>query len=128
MFVLYVVALEVVMALLDELKALRGQLRSADVQSDDLFRRLARESIEGAKVDVHDFSEKVGVSRPTVTRWKNGDSVPHPALRRTIYPLLRKEVERAIDLLESAASDPPAVNSGGGSYYAGESLAAKERG
>jgi len=42
-----------------------------------------------------DFAKLVGVSRPTVTRWKTGKSAPHSILQPNIYTALRKLAVKA---------------------------------
>ena len=66
------------------------------------------------------FAEELRVSRPTVTRWKNRQSIPHPALRSSIYALLRKRVDQTVRTLEK-------YSAGGGGEYSYVPAAAKGR-
>lgn len=48
------------------------------------FRRQLNVGLEITGFSDAEFAEIVGTSRPTVTRWKNGASVPHERLRDLI--------------------------------------------
>jgi transcriptional regulator with XRE-family HTH domain len=84
------------------LKELVDALRTADPKDDALFHRLLNEAMTLFGMMDKDLADGFGVSRPTVTRWKNGTNAPHPAMRPSVYswlakkaaPVLRREETR----------------------------------
>lgn len=75
-----------------ELKPFVAQLQNADLKDDALFARLVRDGMDLLRLSDRDVADEFDVSRPTVTRWRNGENSPHPAMRRPIY---RWFIERA---------------------------------
>jgi len=70
-------------------------LSSADPQDDAAFLVLLRRAFETLRLTDTDLSREFGMSRPTVTRWRNGVTTPHPALRKPLYAwLLRRARSR----------------------------------
>ncbi len=59
-----------------------------DPKDDTLFTKLIQEGLVG--VEDRDFAEMMGVSTPTVARWKSGESHPYWTLRSTIYEVLER--------------------------------------
>jgi len=72
----------------NELRLFVEDLRAADVQDDRAFHSLLSRGVELLRLLDKDIAQEFGVSRPTVTRWRNGTNAPHPAMRRPVYNLL----------------------------------------
>ncbi len=73
---------------MDELKGYVADLQSADVQDNARFQELLVRGMHLLQLFDNDIAREFGVSRPTVTRWRNGDNAPHPAMRRPVYAYL----------------------------------------
>jgi hypothetical protein len=108
------------------LKVVRDQLRAVDNGDARLFTTLVRDGLDALVMSDGEFAEKVNVSRPTVSRWKAGETVPHRALRPTIYTILAAEIERTLRPIEADERDTEARSRPrASSYPMGEALAAK---
>jgi hypothetical protein len=60
-----------------------------DLQDDAMFRTCVSETLMALHIDDIDFANELAVSRSTVNRWKNGRAVPHPAMRKPVYAVLK---------------------------------------
>jgi len=80
---------------MDEISQLILDLEQADPYDDAVFRSLLARSAEILRLLDKDIARELDASRPTVTRWKNGNSSPHPLIRRHMYARLKR---RAIAL------------------------------
>ena len=68
------------------IQALVECLVCPDTQDRDLFAYLIKESQAlFVPLDDHALARKFGVTRSTVTLWRDGAVAPHPAMRRPIY-------------------------------------------
>jgi hypothetical protein len=61
----------------------------------DLFRACVADVLAALGIADIDFANELSVSRTTVCRWKNGRSVPHPAMRKPVYAALRRRIQAA---------------------------------
>lgn len=61
------------------------RLISADPNDDKLFPSLVKESMETLELSDRDVAHAIDISIPSLTRWKNGLSAPHPVLRPHVY-------------------------------------------
>jgi DNA-binding XRE family transcriptional regulator len=91
------------MSTLDDTRVLLRNLSSPDLNDDAKFLDIVRDFRLVA--DSGDFARKFGMSRSTITRWENGETVPHPALRPRIFGWLRKRAVAKIAELEIAMKD-----------------------
>lgn len=71
-------------------------LMVADPKNDRQFMHLVICSMQELNLTDKDVAEMIGVSIPTVERWKNGKNAPHPAMRPVIY----KEFIKRLDALK----------------------------
>lgn len=62
---------------------------------DATFKEMIERCFAHAKLVDKDLSDALGVSRPTVTRWRNGVCAPHTALRKTVYDCLALLVQNS---------------------------------
>lgn len=69
--------------------------RSSRVTDDATFKEMIERCFAHAKLVDKDLSDALGVSRPTVTRWRNGVCAPHTALRKTVYDCLALLVQNS---------------------------------
>ena len=87
------------------------QVEGVDLWDDRAFHSLVNNGLEMTGMTDAAFAELVNVSRPTVTRWRQGQSVPHSGIRLTIYKILKKEVEKDIlsqqGLTDDATAEGP---------------------
>lgn len=77
---------------------------------DVMFRECVSDVLMALQVEDIDFASELAVSRSTVNRWKNGRSVPHPAMRRPVYAALRRRAQAR--LRDTRRNDEPASSSG----------------
>ena len=66
-------------------------LRNADLMDDGLFRDLLVKGMELFSLSDKEIAREFDASRPTVTRWRNGDNAPHPSARKHIYGWMQKK-------------------------------------
>lgn len=71
-------------------------LRKADASSDDQFRALLGRGVELLTLGDQEIAREFDVSRPTATRWRNGDNAPHPAMRKLVYSKLERRAQMAL--------------------------------
>jgi hypothetical protein len=71
---------------------LKAKLDEADPSDDAVFAELVGTTLEATNTSDADAAEILGVSRPTVTRWRLRQSVPHPAIRSTIFKMLKDQI------------------------------------
>jgi transcriptional regulator with XRE-family HTH domain len=60
---------------------------------DIMFRNCVSETLMVLQVEDIDLANELAVSRSTVNRWKNGASVPHPAMRKPVYAALKRRAQ-----------------------------------
>ena len=68
-------------------------LSFADPKDDAAFHKLLEQGVEVLHLVDKDIAREFGVSRPTVTRWRNGVNAPHPAMRKPVYTWLEQRVK-----------------------------------
>ena len=71
-------------------------LRQADASNDDQFRDLFGRGVDLLTLGDLEVARQFDVSRPTATRWRNGDNAPHPAMRKLIYGKLERRAQMAL--------------------------------
>jgi transcriptional regulator with XRE-family HTH domain len=108
-----------------ELKALLSKIPQTDLKDDAAFHELIRDGLRLSDTTDAAFAELVNFSRPTITRWKRGQAVPHPSIRATIYAVLRRELEHAQRILAVHAESRPGSGAPGASFSSTEQMAAK---
>jgi len=78
------------------LKEFTYALRDIHPRDDRSFRWAISMGAGLLNLTHQDIAETFSVSRPTVTRWINGQNSPHPAVRPTIYKWMIDQSEEAI--------------------------------
>lgn len=93
-----------------ELEALVAQFKDADVKDDARFSELFSKAYRLLFLADKELAAKFGVSRSTITRWRNGTTTPHSAMRKPIYSFL---VSKTNGRIAAGSVAPAAVRSGG---------------
>lgn len=70
-------------------------LEIGDPADDEVFCKILATSEKALNMSDQDLGRAIRVSRPTVTRWRNGKSVPHPLVRKGVIDFLK---ERSIQM------------------------------
>src|SRR4051812_39304669 len=85
-------------ATMESLKAYRSLLDRAMKAPTDTaqFHAVVEGAFRLLMLQDQDFAHTLGVSRPTVTRWRNRTNAPHPALRKGVYSWLDRRVRHAM--------------------------------
>jgi len=68
-------------------------LKSADLSDDAAFQALLNQGFVLLRLMDKDIAREFRMSRPTVTRWRNGTNAPHPAMRKPIYSWLAQRAQ-----------------------------------
>ena len=79
-----------------ELEKFRDELKKADIRDANAFHTIIERGIRILRLTDEDLSRAFSISRPTITRWRNGSNAPHVALRRPVYDWLKKRVTTLI--------------------------------
>ncbi len=75
-----------------KLEAFIDELRNVDPNVGGVFHEILNKSMGLLEYDDDDDCALLfDVSRPTVTRWRKGSTVPHRAMRLSLYNVLKKE-------------------------------------
>jgi len=82
---------------IQDLHHLDRELQSAldfefTLDDDEKFRELLHASLDLISLDPGTLACAMGVSLTTVLRWKNGNAIPYPVMRRPVYRFLRRKV------------------------------------
>ena len=72
-----------------ELKAYIASLKNINEKDDGAFRAVVARGMDVLQLLDSDLAHQFGVSRPTVTRWRNGANAPHPAMRKPVFAWLK---------------------------------------
>ena len=91
------------MATTQDLEAFVCELRVASRTDAAEFKRLLGRGIEFLSLTDKDIAREFGASRPTVTRWRNGDNAPHPAMRKPVFDWLTQRAQIAIRRQKAAS-------------------------
>lgn len=97
------------MASLPELLEYKRSLQAANTEDAKLFRSLLDQGMKLLGLIDKDVSHKFGLSRPSVTRWRNGKNAPHPALRGPVYRWLATRTNVSIARQNKATHPPPSA-------------------
>ncbi len=99
------------MATLNELQEFMTLLNSTNAEDDAAFAERVATGMDLLELVDKRFGLAVGYSRPTVNRWRNRVTVPHPSTRAIVYDVLK---ERTGELIRSKSRDvkPVAQSSG----------------
>lgn len=96
------------MATIAELEAFVEQVRGGAHSAED-FTRLLTRGIALLNLTDKELAREFGASRPTVTRWRNGDNAPHPAMRKPVFDFLALRSQILIRRLRVASQQVQAA-------------------
>ena len=107
----------------DTLSTLRNDARSADLRNDEKFRAIICACRYVLEMSDAEIGDALHVSRPTVSRWINGKSIPHPMMRKPIFDWIGAQAAKKLRILEADKD----ISSGAFSESYSASMAAKAR-
>lgn len=79
---------------------LREMVETSDLSVDSNFKEMLRSLVWTLRLTESEVGSALRVSSPTITRWINGVTAPHPALRESI----RKYALRKLNEMREAVS------------------------
>jgi hypothetical protein len=79
-----------------ELQRLRSDAKGLDVENDEGFSAVLQKTETLFGMSDGDLAEELLVSRPTISRWRNGRNLPHRAMRGPILEWIAKEAVRQL--------------------------------
>lgn len=79
---------------------LRHMAETASVEDDAQFVSVLKLSAQVLELSEGEIADALRVSRPTVNRWLNEQSDPHPAMRQPIFGWIATQVKRRLRTLE----------------------------
>src|SRR3954453_2678562 len=97
------------MASAQQLAAYEHQLEEFRPDDREAFMRLVREGMDLLDLRAIDLCEQFDVSRPSVQRWREGRSAPHPAVRQRVVNHLAERTR-----VQLARVPSPALHVGAG--------------
>ena len=74
--------------------SLLALIERIDKTDDRGFTEVISLMIDNNFLNERDLARFFGTSRPTIRRWKNGDSFPHPLLRKHIFQKLKEQLRK----------------------------------
>lgn len=83
------------MATLQELRSYRDALCSPEAVGEP-FPRLVAQGLTLLGLSDAEVAREFDLSRPSVTRWRDGKAAPHPAMRRHVLAYLVGKIDRAL--------------------------------
>ena len=86
-----------------ELESFIAELTAKNSTDLDLFRGLIGRSQELLALSDSDLSREFTVSRPTISRWKNGVSAPQPLMRKMVLDRLAKKTKGHLRYLSGSS-------------------------
>lgn len=89
------------MAMGKRLAATAEALRSADVSTSEGFAAAVERGMTDLGLVDGDLSKRIGISRTTVQRWRNGSSVPHQLMRPQVIGVLIRMCEQDATLVRN---------------------------
>ena len=78
-----------------ELKAYIEALQKTASDDDAAFKAVVARGMDLLQLLDSDLAHHLGVSRPTVNRWRSGANAPHPVMRKHVFDWLKN---RALQL------------------------------
>jgi DNA-binding transcriptional regulator YiaG len=61
-----------------------------NLEDDKLFKECILQTMQDIDLNDITLANLLAVSRSTVARWKNGQAVPHPLMKKPVYNILLK--------------------------------------
>lgn len=80
----------------EELTQVLSSIRSLDLANDGAFRGFLLSWRTVLEMSDQDIADKLLVSRPTISRWMGGQTLPHRALRKTLTAWMVGELKHRL--------------------------------
>ncbi len=109
----------------ERLRGLLNALQTANVADDAAFHNCVSMAFNLIVLSEDELARKFSVSRPSINRWKNGRSAPHPAMRKHVYAWLKRRV--TLELEKNAPRTDSSSSRGFSPEPPSYSMAAKAR-
>lgn len=91
----------------EDLHALRALVVATDLSNDHAFATLVRGLVNDMGMYAGDLGNALSVSRPTVMRWMDGKTSPHPAMREPVRTLALGMIDARLAKIDMASSKSP---------------------
>lgn len=98
------------MTKLSELSQHYFDLLNANSEDSNMFYELINKSFKLLEFSDLDVAVRFGMSKPSVSRWKNGRTAPHPAMRPPAYKWFAKRTKEAMNAICSEYNLIPAAS------------------
>ena len=82
------------------LTELRRMAEAASVEDDAQFVDVLKRAAQVLELSEGQIADALRVSRPTVNRWLNAQSDPHPAMRQPIFHWIATQAKRRLRTIE----------------------------
>jgi hypothetical protein len=92
-----------------QLETFIDELSKLDPRVDGVFHEILNKGMGLLEYGDDDCAILFDVSRPTVTRWRNGSTAPHRAMRLPLCNVLKKKAGRRLKLLKQRETPPQRV-------------------
>jgi len=83
-----------------QLQKFINELSKSDPRVDGVFQYILMDGMVLLEFGDDECARLFDVSRPTVTRWRNGSTAPHRAMRLPLCNVLRKEAGKRLKRLQ----------------------------
>lgn len=90
-----------------DLKEFINRLGKPTFLDNSDFQSILTNCMEVLDLSDEDCARLFDVSRPTVTRWRNGSTAPLHAMRRFLYEVIRKEATKRLRQRQRRKSHAP---------------------
>lgn len=77
----------------DRYEDLRAFLDRAELSDDRVFAEAVSLVVETFGLPLGELGNALSVSRPTISRWMDGKTAPHPAMREPVRTFARRRLE-----------------------------------
>ena len=86
----------------DLVQKLLDEVRVVDTEDNAAFKSIVNRLFEVLDLKDIEVARQFDMSRPSNTRWRNGRTVPHPAVRKHVYAWMRKRLAQALETPKKA--------------------------
>lgn len=72
-------------------------LKKVDCNNDSQFYIIFGRGIKLLKINDEEITKKFDMSKPSLSRWKNNITAPHPSIRKHVYEFLQQKAEEILN-------------------------------
>lgn len=91
----------------ERLQALRALVAAADLSNDSAFATLVGRIVGDMGMHPGELGDALSVSRPTILRWMDGKTSPHPAMREPVRTVAMGMIDARLARIDMASSKNP---------------------